>query len=313
MAVTTAAVVGIAAGVGSAVKGFSDASKAKNAAAKAEREAKKAMRSARSKAEVDQYAALEVPLDAYEAAFEANLAADRQAVEALQEGDARQLAAGVGRIGAQQAAEAQQTRMAMGDEMFNLDKMKADSKEAIKQQLIGFDVGEAKMQDQKAYEAEQARKASIQQGISGLTQAASSAASLAPLFPKGGGTPKPKSTGGGNTAGVGLQVPSMSSGGINLSTLNQTPSIFGQTQLQFPEFNPMSFGDLYGSDKRLKENIKLIGKSPSGLNIYSFKYKDKEGLYQGVMSDEINPNAVKTINGYDMVDYSMIDVEFKQL
>jgi hypothetical protein len=31
------------------------------------------------------------------------------------------------------------------------------------------------------------------------------------------------------------------------------------------------------------------------------------------MSDEINPNAVKTIDGYDMVDYSMIDVEFKQL
>lgn len=309
MAVTTAAVVGIAAGVGSAVKGFSDASKAKNAAAKAEREAKKAMRSARSKAEVDQYAALEVPLDAYEAAFEANLAADRQAVEALQEGDSRQLAAGVGRIGAQQAAEAQQTRMAMGDEMFNLDKMKADSKEAIKQQLIGFDVGEAKMQDQKAYEAEQARKASIQQGISGITQAASSAASLAPLFPKSGGAPKSTpATGGGNTPGVGLQVPSMSSGGINLSTLNQTPSIFGQTQLQFPEFNPINF-----SDKRLKENIKLIGKSPSGLNIYSFKYKNKEGLYQGVMSDEINPNAVKTIDGYDMVDYSMIDVEFKQL
>jgi len=253
MAVTTAAVVGIAAGVGSAVKGFSDASKAKNAAAKAEREAKKAMRSARSKAEVDQYAALEVPLDAYEAAFEANLAADRQAVEALQEGDARQLAAGVGKIGAQQAAEAQQTRMAMGDEMFNLDKMKADSKEAIKQQLIGFDVGEAKMQDQKAYEKEQARKLAIQQGISGITQAASSAASLAPLFPKSGGAGA--GTGGqksvvnqnlmNNTGGVGLQVPSMSSGGINLGNFNQGPSIFSTPQLptyQFPEFNPINFG-----------------------------------------------------------------------
>ena len=66
-----------------------------------------------------------MPTDAYEAEFEANLAADQQAVQALQEGDARSLAAGVGRIGAQQAEEAEDTRIDMGQDLYNLDVTKA--------------------------------------------------------------------------------------------------------------------------------------------------------------------------------------------
>ena len=75
-------------------------------------------------------------------------------------------------------------------------------------------------------------------------------------------------------------------------------------------------GDLVGSDRKLKKNIKLIGKSPSGLNIYAFEYINKlfgEGIYQGVMSDEIPTNAVVNNGNYDMVDYSKLDVEFKQI
>jgi hypothetical protein len=75
-------------------------------------------------------------------------------------------------------------------------------------------------------------------------------------------------------------------------------------------------GSLVGSDRRLKKNIKLIGKSPSGLKIYAFEYIDKffgEHIYQGVMSDEIPSNAVINNGGYDKVDYSKIDVEFKIL
>lgn len=72
-----------------------------------------------------------------------------------------------------------------------------------------------------------------------------------------------------------------------------------------------------GSDRKLKKNIKLVSKSPSGLPIYAFEYIDSkfgEGVYQGVMSDEIPQEAViKHPDGYDTVDYSMIDVEFKKL
>jgi hypothetical protein len=71
-----------------------------------------------------------------------------------------------------------------------------------------------------------------------------------------------------------------------------------------------------GSDRRLKKNITKIGESNRGFNIYSFEYKDSlygEGLFQGVMSDEIPQEAVTSVDGYDRVNYSMLDVEFKQI
>ena len=72
-----------------------------------------------------------------------------------------------------------------------------------------------------------------------------------------------------------------------------------------------------GSDRKLKKNIKLIGYSPSGLKIYAFEYINKmfgEGVFQGVMSDEIPQYAVtKHKDGYDMVDYSKLDVKFKKI
>ena len=71
------------------------------------------------------------------------------------------------------------------------------------------------------------------------------------------------------------------------------------------------------SDRKLKKNINRLGVSPSGINIYSFEYIDNKfgnGTWQGVLSDEVPTNAViKHADGYDMVDYSLIDVEFKQL
>ena len=71
------------------------------------------------------------------------------------------------------------------------------------------------------------------------------------------------------------------------------------------------------SDRRLKTNIVKTGKSPLGLNIYSFEYIDKnygKGTYSGVMSDEIPKEAViKGNNGFDRVDYSQLDVEFKKI
>ena len=75
-----------------------------------------------------------------------------------------------------------------------------------------------------------------------------------------------------------------------------------------------NWGQRTYSDRRLKQNIVFIKKSPSGLNIYNFEYKDSKfgsGIYQGVMSDEIPQDAVvKNNNGYDMVDYSKLDVDF---
>lgn len=73
------------------------------------------------------------------------------------------------------------------------------------------------------------------------------------------------------------------------------------------------------SDINLKENIKKVGVSPSGIPIYQFEYKDKslgKGKYEGVIAQDIEkdyPEAVYKDNGYLKVDYSKIDVTFKEL
>jgi len=70
-------------------------------------------------------------------------------------------------------------------------------------------------------------------------------------------------------------------------------------------------GGLGFSDIRLKDNVELIGKSPSNINIYKFNYKGNPTIYQGAMAHEVSWASVKANNGYLMIDYNKIDVEFK--
>jgi hypothetical protein len=74
------------------------------------------------------------------------------------------------------------------------------------------------------------------------------------------------------------------------------------------------------SDRNLKENIKKIGISEKGFDIYEFEYKNKDlgqGIYQGVMAQDLlqsKPEAViSDSSGFLSVDYSLIDVEFKRI
>jgi len=112
-------------------------------------------------------------------------------------------------------------------------------------------------------------------------------------------------------------TPSAPSATTTLS--NYTPIATPQLNVPAPNLSLSSYTNTntYTSDKRLKKNIKLIGKSASGLKIYAFEYINKifgKGIYQGVMSDEIPQYAVvKHSDGFDRVDYSKLDVEFKQI
>jgi len=66
------------------------------------------------------------------------------------------------------------------------------------------------------------------------------------------------------------------------------------------------------SDRRLKTNIKKVGKLANGLNVYTFEYTYKPGFQRGVMADEvalIQPEALgPVLNGYQTVDYAKIGV-----
>lgn len=72
------------------------------------------------------------------------------------------------------------------------------------------------------------------------------------------------------------------------------------------------------SDRRLKTNINYKRTSPSGLKVYQFEFKEPElygeGIFEGVLSDEIPQEYVKTAeNGYEQVLYGMLDVDFKKV
>ena len=71
------------------------------------------------------------------------------------------------------------------------------------------------------------------------------------------------------------------------------------------------------SDIRLKENINKVGISPNGLNIYEFNYLGDNKKYEGVMAQELVgtnfESALNNKNGYYMVDYSKLDVQFKMI
>jgi hypothetical protein len=72
------------------------------------------------------------------------------------------------------------------------------------------------------------------------------------------------------------------------------------------------------SDIRLKENYEVIGTSPSGIPIYEYSYIGKSGRYIGTMAQDLiklgRADAVtKMANGYYSVNYSLIDVEYKEL
>ena len=75
----------------------------------------------------------------------------------------------------------------------------------------------------------------------------------------------------------------------------------------------------YKSDRRLKENIKLVGADErTGLNLYEFTYIGGTGdAYVGVMADEVKanfPEAVFTMpDGFDAVNYEKLGIEFKKV
>lgn len=77
----------------------------------------------------------------------------------------------------------------------------------------------------------------------------------------------------------------------------------------------MGFGDVLGavgtgltlfSDRRLKESITPIGKTPGGNRLYSYSYKWSPTVHIGVMADEVPHAIAGEVNGYSVVDYGKV-------
>ena len=174
--------VAAATGLASFGMGLGNAAKARNAQAKAERESKLLMEDAERKAEKNFYEGLNVPLDAFNAQFEQQLQQQQQGLQALQEGDARAVASGVGRVGALAGQQGEQTRIAMGEALYANNKMKADAKQDVNQQLIGMNVGQAADQNMMRRDAMRQENQGMQQAMSGLGSALSAGNDMVNLY-----------------------------------------------------------------------------------------------------------------------------------
>tara|TARA_R100000657_G_C4680896_1_gene129406 strand:- start:1513 stop:2358 length:846 start_codon:yes stop_codon:yes gene_type:complete len=179
---------GVIAGIGLALSAagsgvsFAQAAKARREQRTAMNQQKKLMQKAKERAEKNFYETLNVPIDAFENQYKQNQQVAAQALAALQQGDARNLAAGVGGL-QQAAAQANETvRTGMQQALYDNAAMKAKAKDAMNQQLIEMEVGAAADQAQMARDYNQQYAQGIQGGISAASQAVQQASSLVPLF-----------------------------------------------------------------------------------------------------------------------------------
>lgn len=63
------------------------------------------------------------------------------------------------------------------------------------------------------------------------------------------------------------------------------------------------------SDRRVKEDIKRVGETDSGLPVYTFRYKGDSTVHMGVMAQDVeksNPDAVTEIDGIKHVNYGAL-------
>ena len=163
---------------------FSQAAKQKKIASKANKATDRLMKEAERKAEVEFMQKLNVPLDAYDRQEERNIQSQQQNIEMLQQGDPRNVLAGLGSVGAGATNSAEQNRIAKGKELFALQQMQVQEQSDINQDLKDMKVGAAADQQMRSRDAQEASAAAMQQGVASVGQAVGSAASVVPLFPQ---------------------------------------------------------------------------------------------------------------------------------
>jgi len=256
------------------------AAKARRARKEAEMKAKAFRNKAIQKAEKDFYAGLNVPLDAFGEQYRQQMQSQQQGIQALQEGDSRNLAAGLGGLQAATNQAQETTRIGMQDALYENAKMKADAKENMKQQLIDIDMAQAK--DMAAMQQQYGQQEA--QGIQGAITAAgsmlSAANDIAPLF----GTSKADRLAG--KAYVGAEDAGVDFSGVQKrKNPDYDPNVSGSQMFMMDDkggqlYNPLSRAqatNLLKQQNLSRQDIKALGKG---------QYKFPSGNVGGFDSDD---------------------------
>ena len=192
-ALTGAAVASGIAGaiqIGSGVKSFSEANKAKKRQANAERKAAEAMEDARRRTEVNVMESLSIQKEPYEQQVMALLTQGQAGLQAGVEGDTRGAAATAGRVQMAQNIGQERVRTAMGQELQTIERAVAAEEARLLDMRAGLDLAEAEGYQQMAADAEKARAANIEQGITAVGNLATTSMENMPLYGFGDGGPQ---------------------------------------------------------------------------------------------------------------------------
>jgi hypothetical protein len=206
-ALTGAAVASGIAGLSMAaggVKSFSEANKAKKRQQKAEREAAKAMAEARRRTEVNVMEALSIKKEPYEQQVMALLTQGQAGLQAGVEGETRGAAATAGRVQMAQNLGQERVRTAMGQELQDIERAQVAEEARLMDMRAGLDLAEVEGYQQMAADAEKARAANIEQGITAFGNLATTSMENMPLYGFGGGLKNMPSDIAGEAAGLGL-------------------------------------------------------------------------------------------------------------
>lgn len=97
-------------------------------------------------------------------------------------------------------------------------------------------------------------------------------------------------------------------GGTQTSTQSSESGPMGMIGggLQAAGLTKMLFPSLFGSDRRLKRDIRQIGRTAAGHAVYAFRYIAGGGPQIGVMADEVPEAVIGQINGYSVVNYARV-------
>jgi len=325
---TAVAVGGLAISAASTTMSFMNAAEQKSKQRAAEAAAAAAMAEARRKLQINYTDEMAVKKEPYELQREALLSAGAQAIQAGQESE-RGAVATAGKVQMAQNEAQAGIRTEMGKEMTDIQNKQIAEQSRLRDLGVQMDLGEVEGQQAMARDAEQQAAADNQAGWQGVMSTAQQGLGMVNLFPKSGAPASAQKAAAPAPAnplpGTAQSYGPMGTNWAPMSSYQtQTAPAFGpqlpaQPPLPGTYNGPMGINwSGVGSDRKLKKNITKIGESPSGLNIYSFEYIDKtqfgEGVFQGAMSDEVPQNAViKGSDGFDRVDYSLLDIEFKKI
>tara|TARA_R100000742_G_C4279452_1_gene104065 strand:+ start:4968 stop:5732 length:765 start_codon:yes stop_codon:yes gene_type:complete len=186
-AATILAAVAAAGALTSAGMSFSQAKKARKDAKTAKIRAEKLRAEARRNLEKLKYSfdELNIPLDVYKQAEDSVSLTQKMSIQALQEGDPRNLAAGIGAVNQVGVDSLETIRTDKAKDLYDHRKWKLEKKMEVDDELITMGLGEAKGLFQESQDLEESANQAVISGVQSIGSAAATMSDASSTFGKG--------------------------------------------------------------------------------------------------------------------------------